>query len=243
LQNMVGMLTKTVQSMTAASEENVGRLKQIEEQIVSVTQIEDVRVLRSKLENCLIEIRQETERQRLHTAQHNAEAVQGNVNLKGAVHGTQRPSPEDPVTGLPGRAAAEKALAGAIATERPAYVAVLAVDRIQTYNVNFGFEVGDQVLLTFAEFVRGKLRAGEEVFRWTGPALAVLVSRPNRIETVRHEIGVMMEHKFEHTVRTPTRTIHLPIATRWTVLPMMATPRLLIHKIDGFVSQLSPEDF
>jgi len=242
LQNMVGMLTKTVQSMTAASEENIGRLKQIEQQIVSVTQIKDVRVLRATLETCLTEIRQETERQRLHT-ERSMEEVQGNLKLGHGVPEAQRTPAEDPVTGLPGRSAAEKALAGAIAAETPAYAAVLAVDRIPTYNVSFGFEVGDQVLMTFAGYVRRKLREGQEAFRWTGPALMVLISRANRIETVRTEIGTLMEHKFEHTVRTPTRTIHLPIATRWTVFPMMPTPQLLIHKIDSFVSQTSPQEF
>ena len=242
LQSMVAMLAKAVQSVSAATEENVTWLKQVEQQIVSVVQIDDVRVLRSKLTDCLTGIRQETERQRLQ-GERTVGALQ--IDMQRETCGsddTRTPSTVDSVTGLRGRAAAEAALAEAISGEKAAHIVVMVVDRIQTYNVTFGFEVGDQVLRNFAGFVRRQLRDGEQAFRWTGPAVVVLVSRPNRIETVRDEIAALMEHKFEHTVRTPTRSIHLPVATRWTVLPMMAAPRLLIHKIDSFIAGPNPQD-
>jgi len=48
-----------------------------------------------------------------------------------------------------------------------------------------------------------------------------------------------MEHKYEHTARTASRTVLLPITLRWAVFPMMAPPLLLIRKIDAFVTRQS----
>ena len=45
-----------------------------------------------------------------------------------------------------------------------------------------------------------------------------------------------MEVKYEHTVRTASRTILLPISVRWAVFPLMASPRLLSQKIENFIS-------
>ena len=116
------------------------------------------------------------------------------------------------------------------------YVAVAVIDRIQSYNQTFGNQVGDEVLRRFAEFLRGKARPGCRLFRWSGPAILMLIQRPNRIETVREEVNALLAHTLEHDVSTPNRSIHLPITSRWTLLPMMVSPRLLSLRIDSFIA-------
>jgi len=72
--------------------------------------------------------------------------------------------------------------------------------------------------------------------------LVGILARPNRLERVRDEIGRIMEVKYEHTVRTASRTILLPISIRWALFPMMAVPRLLTQKIENFINfQSCPE--
>jgi diguanylate cyclase (GGDEF)-like protein len=148
----------------------------------------------------------------------------------------------DPITGLPPRRQAEEAFARACRDEAQAYVMAVAIDRIQVLNLRFGYAVGDEIMRHFAGFLKSQLQSKDLLFRWTGPTLAGLLFRSNRLERVRDEIGRVMELKYEHTVRTASRTILLPISARWALFPMMASPRLLTQKIENFISFQSSHD-
>ena len=99
-----------------------------------------------------------------------------------------------------------------------------------------GQKVGNDVLLHFSEWVAKRLRPEDRLFRWSGPALLALLPRVNRIEIVREEMARVMDAPFEYTVQTSSRGVLLPVTARWSVFPMMASPRLLFHKIDSFVN-------
>ena len=235
LQIMLGMLTRTVESVAVESGDSVSRLRAIETQIEAATRIEDIRMLRLKLGDCLTGIQEETVRRR-EQARQTREALNRNAEQARA-GGIPVPDPhEDSVTGLPDRVAAEAALGEVIRGQETCYVAAAVIDRIQSYNETFGNRVGDEVLRHFAEFLRGRVRPGCRLFRWSGPAILMLIQRPNRIETVREEVNTLLAHTFEHDVSTPNRSIHLPITSRWTLLPMMASPRLLTLRIDSFIA-------
>jgi diguanylate cyclase (GGDEF)-like protein len=240
-QTMVKMLTSTVSAITAAGDTNVRQLQEIEKQVEAATEIEDVRQIKGRLSECLGGIRRETQRQRAETARAAEDLMRG---LESAEPGPSAGSSTaiDPVTGLPSRKAAEEAFAQACRDEAQAYLLAVVVDRIQILNKRFGYEVGDEIMRYFAGFLKSQLQAKDQLFRWTGPALAGLVFRPNRLERVRDEIGRIMELKYEHTVRTPSRTILLPISVRWALFPMMASPRLLTQKIENFISFQSSHD-
>jgi GGDEF domain-containing protein len=233
-QTMVKMLTETVSAITAAGDTNVQQLLEIEKQVEAATEIEDVRQIKGRLSECLDGIRRETQRQRSETAR-NAEDLMRGLESAQAAQADSSTAP-DPVTGLPPRALAEEAFAQACRDEAQAYVLAVVVDRIQILNKRFGYEVGDEIMRYFAGFLKGQLQPKDQLFRWTGPTLTGLVFRPNRLDRVRDEIGRIMELKYEHTVRTPSRTILLPISVRWALFPMMASPRLLTQKIENFIS-------
>lgn len=235
LQAMVKMLADAVAAMSSASEENIRRLREIEVQVVSATQAEDVRLIRVKLSECLAEIRKESERQRTETARATEQFTQDIQRFR-AEMAAQPLDDKDAVTGLPGRTLAEEALSRACQSETPVYVAVMVLDRLQTFNTRFGCTVGDEVLRYFAGFLRRQLRPADQIFRWTGPIMIGLLARPQRLEIVREEVARLMDYKYEHTVRTAARTILLPVSARWTVFPAMASPRLLGQKIETFAT-------
>ena len=58
----------------------------------------------------------------------------------------------------------------------------VVIDRIQILNKRFGYEVGDEIMRYFAGFLKAQLQPKDQMFRWTGPTLAGLVYRPNRLE-------------------------------------------------------------
>ena len=67
LQAIVKMLTSTVGAIALAGDQSVRQLQEIEKQVASASQLEDVRLVRAKLSDCLEDIRRETERQRTET--------------------------------------------------------------------------------------------------------------------------------------------------------------------------------
>ncbi len=179
----------------------------------------DVQEIKSKLADCLKSVLEEVERR----------------------HGTATAS-LDSVTGLPDRAGAEDAILRAYAADTPACVGILVVDRLNTLNLRFGSKVGDEILLHYAEALRKQLPPEDRLFYWGAGALVALLLRPARIEQMRREFGRLVDSEYEHTVNTPSRVVHLPIQPRWAVWPMMASPALLIQKIEGFANmQTRPE--
>ena len=145
----------------------------------------------------------------------------------------------DSVTGLPPRERAEEAILHAFQAEAGAAVAMVAIDQLPTLKVRFGDRVGDEILRDFAAMLRQNLSPSDQIFRWNGSALVVVRPRSSRIELVRREFGRILDVRYERTVETASRAIHLPIRPRWAVWPMIASPPLLVHKIDNFAKLAS----
>jgi diguanylate cyclase (GGDEF)-like protein len=235
LQAIVKMCTSTIGMIGKVGDKNVKLLGDIEQQVFSATQIQDVRLIKAKLAECLEQIRQEAARQREETSQTVAQLSQdmeGARNRSGAAQGALL----DEVTHLPRRSVAEEAIAEACQAETPAFAAVMSVDRIKIYNLRFGHKVGDEVLQHFAEWIGKRQRPEDRLFRWTGPVLVGFLPRASRFEIVREEIAGVMRTPFEYTVQTASRSVLLPVSARWAVFPMMASPRLLFQKIDNFTN-------
>jgi diguanylate cyclase (GGDEF)-like protein len=229
LQGMVKMLTVAIGEISAAGEESVGHLRDIEGLVSSVTQIEDVRAVRAQLSVCLDEIRKEARCQKVASS-----SVIG--RLKQDLERVQADAAADALTGLPVRARAVELISTACESEQPAFVAVMVIDRFQAVNAALGADAGDQLLRYFSGYVQRSLPPGDQLFRWTGASFLALLLRSAKIETVREEIKYLLEQKLEFKVRTATRSIRLPVTARWTLFPTMASSRLLIEKIDAFAS-------
>ena len=227
-QAVVTMLISAIAGMPAADSPKVARLREISGRVRSASGVEGVHKIRLQLAECLAELQLDTRRQKEQEIRDAAPVEQDSASPA---------AQSDAVTGFATRAQAEEALVHASQTDPPSYVAVMALDRLQIFNMRFGHSVGDEVLRYYGEFLRARLRLGDTIFRWSGAALLALMPRPNRLEIVHDELARLMDLRCEHTVQTASRTILLPIEARWTVFPSMAAPRLLIHKIDAFAER------
>lgn len=233
LQHMLKMLTSTIGVVSSVSDVHVSRLSEIEKQVSAASELDDVRTIKARLSDCLSDIRNEAERQRRETGETINQLTE---RLEEARQRSLRGGAEqDLVTGLPMRAEAEAALALAARTGEKAYAAVLVLDRLQALNLRFGREIGDSVLLEFVRLINKELSPGDRLFRWSGAALLALLPRSSGLELVRSELARIMDNKLEHMVQTPSRSIMLPVAARWTLFPLMAAPRLMYQKLDAFV--------
>src|SRR5580698_1710343 len=119
MQGMVKMLTAAIGEISAAGEENVRSLRQIEGRISSATQVEDILTVKTQLSICLEEIHKETERQKL--------AASGAADRLSQDLQQAQSCATDPVTGLPVRAQAMELITTACESEKPAFAAVIAI--------------------------------------------------------------------------------------------------------------------
>jgi len=216
-QAAVTMLISAIVNLQADRPETTSRLREIAGRVRSAASADEAHRIRLQLVECLTELQLNSRRQS------DAEDAAPPASAENGA-----------MAGFANRSQAEEAIAGAWQSDPPSYVAVMAVERLEIFNMRFGHSVGDEVLRFYGEFLRARLRPGDRIFRWSEAALLALLPRSNRLEIVRDEIARLMDTRCEHTVQTASRSVLLPITARWTVFPSMAAPRLLIHKIDAF---------
>jgi diguanylate cyclase (GGDEF)-like protein len=93
----------------------------------------------------------------------------------------RRAALEDPLTGLPNRAAFVAAFARIRAlcerADEPLCVALLDIDHFKAINDQHGHAAGDEVLQRLAAVVPGLLRGSDVLARWGGEEFAVLLPR------------------------------------------------------------------
>lgn len=236
LQNMIGMLTKTVTTLGRGSDQSMTRLREIETQIERASIIEDVRLLKIRMEECLEGIRDEAQRQHTESSR-TIEGLKNEILQSQERIRTASENPTlDPATGLPSRLDAEAALAELIKNSRPSYVAVFVVDRVDLINSRFGYAVGDRIMRIYIQELRSKLSSADRLYRWSGPAVVALLHRPDRIERVREQLGFAVPAKMEKTIELTNRTALLPISATWAVFPVVPPLEELMQQLDGFIS-------
>jgi GGDEF domain-containing protein len=233
LQAKVKVLTAAVTAISSTSGENIRHLQQIKAKVLSSMDVRDIRTLRTQVSECLDGVLTAAERQRseIESAAQQLKRVASPPTVaagEGAVPAL------DPATGLPARAQAEEVIAQLCQEEGSAFVVVMAINRLEALTRSFGDQVGDAVLHRFAAFVQRQLQEEDRLFRWSGPTLVALLNRKGTLDTVRRSVDSLLATKIEHIVATATGEMKLPISSRWTVLPLMASPRLLFTKMDSF---------
>jgi GGDEF domain-containing protein len=213
LRAIVKLLMGTLEDLRIATPERTRQLMEVATQLDSAVEAEELRVAKASLADCLGAIRREAERELSHT---------------GSEH------PKDGITDLAGRPAAEAALVQACSAETPTCAVIMLVDRLPLYNRRYGREAGDKVLRYFVDFARRAFGAPDSIYRWTGPAILLL--REGTLDKVQAEVRRILEPRLQYDFEVSSRTILLAIDACWSVLPMMVDARLLINKIDAFVT-------
>lgn len=209
---VIGMLMDLLQDLTIGGPDAMRKLKEVRAQMESATDPELLRNAKLELTKCLDQVRQEAQQQ---------------IGLAGDT------GDRDSATKLPGRAHAETAIAEACRQTEPNCAAVLLVDRLSLYNRRYGREVGDGVLRFYATLLQ-KIFAPLDLFRWTGPALVML--RQGTQEKVQSELRRSLDARAKFEIEIGARSILLPLDACWSVFPATADPRMMINKIEAFIS-------
>ncbi len=237
-QRMVAMLTDTITATSHASDRAVGRLQDIEKKLERASVIEDVRVLRMQLNDCLEAIRDEIRRQESERSASESRISTIDPGISAMAAQVQE---ADTVTGLPGRAAAERAFEEARARGGHWYAVAVVANRLASINSRFGYAVGDHLLRKLCEGVRSGLSADDRVFRWSGPCLVALLLRTAPEHEVKNELRRITGALKEDLVDIGNRSVLLPMSPAWAIFPLNEPSRIIREKIEQFVASQSAD--
>jgi len=145
---------------------------------------------------------------------------------------------EDPLTGLPSRAQAERDLAAAVQQGRPMFVAVFAIERLEFLVRRFGSELAEQVVQFYGVFLAQGLAPGDKLYRWNGQCFAALLEKGDSVESVRREIARIGSVRVERVFEVHARTALLFIGSDWTVIPVLPgdSAAAIVLQVDNFVA-------
>ena len=193
LQDMVAILNGIVIQSWRGNENAVANLKAIEKQLKTTCEQDDIRVLKSRLQDCVSAVQAETERrsQQRDSVREFMRTQVANPVVRSATEGHG----EDPATGLRQRSHARELLGLKIAGGFAGYSVPIVLNRLQAINDRFGRDVGDAYFLASAQAVAQALRPTDQVFRWSGPALLAILDRDGPADAVRGEVARWMVGK------------------------------------------------
>jgi len=202
--------------------------------------LEDFQGLKLRLRDCLQEFRDES--------------LQQKAEMEGVITALQKQvevgrnvpelSPDiDPATGLPRQEAAEATMLRNLKAGTRNYVVTLVVTRMQSINARFGYQVGDQVLRTCREKLEQQLLPGDQMFRWAGPALVILLERTEPLEIIRGQLKRILDAKIEETYDLGSRSVMIPITMAWSAFKLISPVGIAVRQIQTFIASQSPRDF
>jgi len=238
LQSIISTFTCAVAGMVSASDASLKRLGQIRAELGHAESIEDLRLLKTHLCDCLNSMASEVEEHRKHSACGMEKLAKGARELGNSM---QRTVPSDRVTGLPMRMEADAALVEL--AERADGVAVIFVlKRLRQVNARFGYEVGDGLLERLTTYLTSGTNPEQGLYRWSGRALLAVISRHEPIDHIRQEVGRLIANMPEYEVRIGPRIAMIPVTVGWSVFPVTRPVEKLISHLDAFINSQNEED-
>jgi GGDEF domain-containing protein len=243
LSAIITLLTKKLIGIADSSDTSYRKLAEIDKNLQSAYQIEDLRVLRAKLEDSLSGIRLESGRQASQAVEIRQEAQRLRKSIaQASAYSGPIGSGIDSVTGLPDRGAAQALLQQALeGKESCAFAALICVERLALINSRFGFAAGDSVLMLYAQHVAQRLGPDDHLFRWRGPSLLAVISASKNRASVLMEMRRIGSARFEHNVTIDGKAVLIPV----TAVSLVAELReydsvaALANVLDRFTSERS----
>ncbi len=235
------MLSHSLLEVSQASDAASAKLRQIEKEIEGVSRLEELVVIREKLNESLRALAEENSRQRKRAA-----ALADHLRGQLTSVCSQAERHLDPVTGLPDGAAAvaeiEALLAGGPG-EKAAYVAVFRLERLDAINSRYGYAVGDRILLACAQHLAQHLAGADKLHRWRGPALLAILQRPVRLHDVRVEVSRIASTRHEELIEMNNRSVLLPLSCTAITIPLEehSSSESVVQTIEGFLQALGRE--
>jgi GGDEF domain-containing protein len=226
-QGIIGSMTESLLKLAHTSELSGQSLRSVEKELAKACQLQDVRILRSRLQDCLAAICQEAARQ-----EERARELKATGNRPA-------PAPHDPVTGLPGLQQAEARIQEIVNANRAGFVLVLCVRNLDSVNRRVGFAAGDQILQLIGNSVGRALTGADQLFRWRGPCFVAVMERSGGQEQVMAEAARIGSISLEKEIEGQGRSLFFKTSMAWTLIRLRDIPESgdVFIRIDTFAAE------
>jgi GGDEF domain-containing protein len=228
-QGIIGAMTESLLKLAHTSELAGHRLRMIEKELGTACQLHDVRLLKSKLQDCLAIICQEAARHE-QQARESKLAETNPANTLGL---------SDQLTGLPVLKHAEARIKEIIDAGKAGYALVLCVKNLETVNRRVGFAAGDQILTLIPKSVARCLSGGDRLFRWRGPCFVAVMERSESHDRVLAEAALIGSISLEKEIEGQGRSMIFKASMAWTLIRLNDAPLAgeISRKIDAFAAE------
>jgi GGDEF domain-containing protein len=198
LEKVVALLSDALLDVSGSSEETMVQIKEIERDIARARSVGALATGRVRMAAAVAGIR----------------AASRATEIEGTLGET------DGVTGLPDSAHGAAAIAEVWRHRADYYVGIFAAERLETINLRFGFQAGDQVLQTLSQHIAQQTAVGDQLFRWRGPCIVKLFRRRAPEAHVTSEMARTAASKLELALSIRDRDAIVSISTAWCLFPL-----------------------
>jgi diguanylate cyclase (GGDEF)-like protein len=235
LQSIVSLFTRSMLQVSKGTAGSATKLRHIERQIEKSSQTEDLRALKTQLEESLAAICEEAAAQERRSEEIAGQLRDTMSRPETAAVLSEAVADLDMTTGLPNFRVAEQAIRSALAARTSTYAVLFCVDRLEVINGRFGFSVGDRILMLFGQHLAQRLSKTDSLYRWRGPGFLALLDRAGPEISIRAEIARMVSARLEQEIELGGRSVLLPIAASWMLTGVAdSTFEKLSKKLDAF---------
>ncbi len=205
VESVIGLLSESLLEMSGAKPGMMLRVKEIERDIAAATRVEEIAAARFRLSACVADMKKETV---------------FSDKARGGRTPTYPDIESDHVTGLPDATYAMGVISSRWKRRSNCYVAAFALDRMETINLRFGFKAGDDLLLLLSQQIGQYLQPGDQLFRWRGPCLLILMERETHEAHIAAEIARIAGARIEHAITVRDREVMVPASPTWNLFPL-----------------------
>jgi len=181
VQKMVALLQQTIETLSRGNERSVSRLRRIETQIRSASQISEIVALRDRLRTCVDQIREEAAAEQKEFARSQSQLERDFLVVQESAALARG--------GIPGRSQAERRIADASATGS---LMLVLLERLPAIKARYGTGVSERYFSGFLSQLSGRLPSPRTIFRWNEQAVLVELPQvaPDSAEAeLRGQIG------------------------------------------------------
>ena len=239
-----GMIASLAEVIAGPGQNNDGGALRLLVKAISLpTGTDDLQKIRAEMERCLSAVKETLQRRqretemRIEDLEHQVARLREKVDWQGE---------EDPDTGLTGRSDAESAIREVLQIPEPSfcrhYVLVVVLDHLHGVNARFGYTVGDQLFRSTCDYLESHLKAGERVYRWTGPTVVAILKREGSFDQVERELGRFLDVRPERLFELGGHTAIVRIKVKWALFELSGSFGPVAAKIRETITTYTPRE-